>query len=201
MARLSETVRPPLRRMQNRHQISQYPRLQTERSAVRWLSEADHGDDGAGVACPADIVEPDAAGAVDRIKRVGLAVDEDWIVPIDAGGAADGIGRGGDRIAKVKAPISHVASRIVGCEAKVADFIARVPVGRECLAFANQGNGSTDFGAGGELVYECGLNVVFAAGTIRIKRNLIIESAPLAQIDRLAERGVKYVHDGSVVRL
>src|SRR5947207_9745901 len=114
MARLSETVRPPRPRTQDRHLKCPFRRLPIERNAVRWLSEADHGDDGAGVACPADIVEPDAAGAVDRIKRVGLAVDEDWIVPVDAGGAADGIGRGGDRIAKVKAPISHVASRIVG---------------------------------------------------------------------------------------
>ena len=41
------------------------------------------------------------------------------------------------------------------------------------------------------MIDECGLDVVFAAGTIGIKRDLVIESAPLAEIDRLAVSDVK----------
>src|SRR3984893_16627993 len=104
--------------------------------------------------------------------------------------------RGGrHRIAEIEPIIPKIAARVIGRVSPISGFIGGETIGSENLLLAQERNGPGNIGSGSHCVYNCRLDIIFARDPVRIERDLVIRSAPLAEVDRVAEGDV---HDGNL---
>ena len=73
-----------------------------------------------------------------------------------------------------------VIDAIVGSKPPIADGICRKPIRSECFAFALERKVSNNFRSRADIVDQSRLDVIFASEAVRVKRDLVIQAAPLA---------------------
>ncbi len=114
------------------------------------------------------------AGAVNRIKRVGLSIEKDGIIPIHRHRSRNGIRTDCDGIAEInRARIAEIAAvvvihAVVRRESPVSNTVRWKPIRskRFTCALAAGRNDRADDSSGADVVNQSRLNVIFASEAV-----------------------------------
>src|SRR4030081_1132830 len=92
-----------------------------------------------------------------------------------------------DGIAEIEPIIAKITARVIGGESPIPGLVSGEAIAGKCFVFAQEWDVSRHIGAGADGVYNGGLDVIFARDTVGIESDIIIATAPLAEVNGVAE--------------